>query len=72
MTARKRLTVVPPAPPARQLEDMDNAEAADWLRKISAVSRDLCNAVDRYLGPERPAPRPRLTVLRGGRAGDDQ
>ena len=69
MTARKRLTVVPPAPACAELEDMGEAEAAGWLRRMMGVSRELCDAIDSYLGPEHPAPRPRLTVLRGGRDG---
>jgi len=76
VTARKApgrwLSVVPPARPAAVLEDMGEAEATDWLRRMMGVSRDLCDAIDSYLGPEHPVPRPRLTVLPGGLAGDDE
>jgi hypothetical protein len=70
MTARRRLTVVPDPAPAATVEDLDAGQLAYWLRRMTDTSRDLCDAIDRYMGPEHPAPRPKLTVIRG--EGDDK
>lgn len=68
MVSRRKLTVVPPAVAAASLDDLSKDDAVGWLRRMMDVSRDLCDAVDGLLGPDHPAPRPRLTVIPGGRS----
>lgn len=63
---RRNLTVVPDPPAAVTLTDLSKDELADWLRRMTDASRGLCDAVDSYLGPEHPAPRPQLTIIPGG------
>lgn len=65
-SSKRRLTVVPDLAPAATVEDLSPDEAARWLRRMVDVSRDLCDAIDRYMGAEHPAQRPQLTVIPGG------